>query len=180
MKPPPIGAAMERRSSPNHSSPASATRTSGTTSAPQPSDEKRDERHQWSRTAFSSTNSATSDSTANATSAIAATSLRMRDPSAGTAPRRSFLAVRRATSDLHDHGQHHRAALGALVQIRRDDVVDLIADRRDLGEVLAALRLAEAVEHAHARALHQVGGVLFGHEALGHDVRSRDDRARLP
>src|SRR5216117_2881844 len=181
MRPPPIGAAIERRRSPNHISAAKKPRTKGTTTAPQPSSENRKRRHHDSTIAFGSAKSATSDSNANASSASAATSLRIRVPSCGTAPRPFFLAVRRAIrSDLHDHGQHHRPALGALVEIRRDRVVDRLTERRSLGQVLAALRLREAVEDLLTRAVDDVGRVLLGHEALRDDVWPRDDLPGLP
>src|SRR5712691_923625 len=137
--------------------------------------------------------SATIDSTANASSAIAPTSLRIRGSTAETAPRCGWR--RRAelmpggsrgaqppggSSYLHDHRQHHRPALRALVEVGRDAVVDRVAQRRDLREVLARLRLAEPVEDALLGALDDVRRVLLGHEALRDDVRARQDLARLP
>ena len=86
---------MERRIRPNHISAASAAITNGTSSAPQPRNAKSVSCHHES-TAPSVVNSAMSESSAKATSAIAATSLRMLEPSIGTAPRAAFLAVRRA------------------------------------------------------------------------------------
>src|SRR5439155_19274577 len=140
--------------------------------------------------------SATIDSNANASSAIAPTSLRIRGSTAGTAPRCGRRCVtRRAISPpggfsggaaprwssyLHDHRQHHRPALRALVEVGGDAVVDRVAQRRELREVLARLRLAEPVEDALLGTLDDVCRVLLRHEALRDDVRTRQDLAGLP
>src|SRR5438270_8496995 len=73
--------------------------------------------------------------------------------------------------DLHDHGQHHRPALGALVQERCDAVVDRVLERGRLGEVLTGLRLGQTLENSLLRELDHLGAVVLRDEALGHDVR---------
>src|SRR3989449_4555497 len=84
-----------------------------------------------------------------------------------------------ARSYLHDHRKHHRPALRALVEVGRDAVVDRVAQRRELREVLAGLRLAEPVEDALLGTVDDVGRVLLRHEALRDDVRTRQDLAGL-
>ena len=84
--PPEMGMVALRRMRPNQSSAASAPSRNGTANAPQPSSDTRNERHQCSTAPWSAM-SATMESTANASKAIAPTSLRMRGSIAATAPR---------------------------------------------------------------------------------------------
>src|SRR2546430_772674 len=65
---------------------------------------------------------------------MAPISSRIRGSIAGVAPLRREPATLLATDlDLHDDGQHHRSALGALVQEVDDAVVDRVLERRGRG-----------------------------------------------
>src|SRR5439155_22811458 len=128
--------------------------------------------------------SATAERTANATTAIAPTSSRMRGSIAGVAPRRAPRVALRAIPllcllDLHDDGQDHRPPLRSLVEERRDARVDRVLERRRLGEMLAGLRLREPIEDPLLCELDDLAGVVLGDEPFRHDVRAGHDRAGL-
>src|SRR5438445_224315 len=96
--PPRIGSTVSRRTKPNQSSSATAPSAIGTMNAAHPSNANRAERHHC-RTAPWSVASATAESTANATTAMAAISSRIRGSMAGVAPQR--VAHVAATQAVH-------------------------------------------------------------------------------